>query len=162
MPLMFRPRNVLRTSREDADRKAVPWALYGAAGFLVLVVLLLWHLLGSKPKPVAPAVASVPARAVQPAPAALSASRPAAVAAPVVSPGWYVIAYTYNHPAQAQTKVASLRRRHAALNPQVFSPSGHRPYYIALGGAMSREQAEALAHRARRSGLPRDTFARNF
>ncbi len=76
--------------------------------------------------------------------------------------GWYVIAYTYNHEDQAWKKVASILKRHSSLHPEVVAPSGHAPFLIALGGAMSRSEAESALRSARRAGMPRDTFVRNY
>jgi hypothetical protein len=79
-----------------------------------------------------------------------------------VQAGWHVIAYTYNYEQQAQAKAEQLRRKYVALQPQVFSPTGHAPYFVALGGPSDPATALALRNRARQAGLPRDTYARNF
>jgi hypothetical protein len=73
-----------------------------------------------------------------------------------------VVSYTYNHEDQAAAKVKQLRKTHVSLQPQVFSPTGHAPYYVTLGSAMSSEQAASMLRRARQNGLPRDTFMRNY
>lgn len=160
MPLKFRPRNAFKAKETNNELPFKQWAIYGGAA--LIVVLLLWHFLGAKPKPVAPTAAAVVPPATQTVAAAPAAAKPSPVVPAAAAPGWYVIAYTYNHQAQAQAKAESLGRRHPGLNPQVLSPSGHWPYYVALGGAMSREDAAATLRRARRSGMPRDTFMRNF
>jgi hypothetical protein len=79
-----------------------------------------------------------------------------------VQAGWHVIAYTYNYEQQAQAKAEQLRRRYVGLQPQVFSPTGHAPYFVALGGPSDSVRAMAIRNRARQAGLPRDTYARNF
>jgi hypothetical protein len=79
-----------------------------------------------------------------------------------VQAGWYVIAYTFNHAEQAAIRAAAIERKNPSLHPQVIAPSGRSPYLVALGGPMSREQAEALQRRARQSGLPRDTFVHDY
>ncbi len=76
--------------------------------------------------------------------------------------GWYVIAWTYNHHGQAQAKADQLNVRHPGFHANVFSPRGRAPFLISLGGPMSEPEAKALQQRARRSGLPRDTFIRNY
>lgn len=76
--------------------------------------------------------------------------------------GWHVIAYTYNYETQAQTKIARLKRRYISLQPQLFSPTGRAPYFVALGGPLDAASAMAIRDRARHAGLPRDTYARNF
>lgn len=76
--------------------------------------------------------------------------------------GWHVIAYTYRYEKQAEAKAVQLKRRYDSLQPQVFSPTGRAPYFVALGGPSDSVSAIALRNRARRAGLPRDTYARNF
>jgi eukaryotic-like serine/threonine-protein kinase len=75
---------------------------------------------------------------------------------------WRVVAFTYNHPDQAQKKVETIAQKHADLHPEVFTPTGHAPYLVTVGGGMSRDQAFALAQRVRGLGLPRDTYAQNY
>ena len=75
---------------------------------------------------------------------------------------WRVIAYTYNHEAQAQSKANAIAAAHPMLHPEVFSPNGQPPYLVSLGGAMSREQAVALRQQARTAGLAGDTYIQNF
>ena len=85
-----------------------------------------------------------------------------AVANSGVRTGWHVIAYTYNYEKQAQSKVMHLKRKYVSLQPQLFSPTGHAPYFVALGGPSDAASATAIRDRARQAGLPRDTYARNF
>jgi eukaryotic-like serine/threonine-protein kinase len=76
---------------------------------------------------------------------------------------WRVVAYTYNQRDLAEKKVQEMSAKHADLQPEVFAPKGNRaPYFVSVGGAMDRDQAIQMRERARRLGLPRDTFARNF
>jgi hypothetical protein len=75
---------------------------------------------------------------------------------------WRVVAYTYNHVNQAQSKVKTIEKRHPELNPEVFTPNGLPPYLVTLGGAMSREDAMALKTKARAEGFPRDVYAQNY
>lgn len=75
---------------------------------------------------------------------------------------WRVVAFTYNHQDQAQKKSSAIAQRHPELHPGVFSPSGHAPYLVTIGGAMNRDEAYALAHKSRGLGLPRDTYAQNY
>ena len=165
----FRARNDAGLLRPD--RSAIPsWAFYVA--IVVVAVLAGWLLFGRSSKP-APASAGVPAATSSTAAGTgatprgkPSAATPVATRVVVVpnasAGGWHVVAYTYNHQDQAAAKVSYLRREHASMQPQVFSPSGHAPYYVALGGAMNKQDAASLLQRARRSGLARDTFMRNY
>ena len=75
---------------------------------------------------------------------------------------WRVVAYTYNHESQAQQKVAAIGQKHSDLRPEVFTPNGRAPYLVTVGGGMSRDEAFALARRARSEGLPRDLYAQNY
>jgi eukaryotic-like serine/threonine-protein kinase len=76
--------------------------------------------------------------------------------------GWRVIPFTYNRIKDAEKKVSDLARSHPELRPAVFTPSGHAPYMVSIGGVMDREAAYALAHRSRSLGLPSDTYAQNY
>jgi hypothetical protein len=76
---------------------------------------------------------------------------------------WRVVAYTYNREAQAQQKAASVAAKHPELKPEVFTPNGHAPYLVAVGGTMGRDEAFALVKKAKREGLlPRDSYAQNY
>jgi eukaryotic-like serine/threonine-protein kinase len=58
--------------------------------------------------------------------------------------------------------VASIAQKHSELRPEVFTPNGHAPYLVTVGGAMSRDDAFAMARKARDEGLPRDSYAQNY
>jgi hypothetical protein len=164
--------NPLHFQRRIAGDTATPdrrTPILAAATVLVVVVgAMLVHFSHGKPapKPTAAAAAqsaqqtltaaAAPAPVVSPA-----ASRLETAAAPVRS-GWYVIAYTFNHAEQAAIRASAIARKNPSLRPQVIAPSGRGPYLVALGGPMSRPQAEAVQRRARQSGLPRDTFVRDY
>jgi hypothetical protein len=79
-----------------------------------------------------------------------------------MQPGWYVIAYTFNHEDQAWKRAAAIMKQHPALHAEVIAPAGHAPFLVAIGGAMSRDEAESVRNRARHAGMPRDTFMRNY
>ena len=96
-----------------------------------------------------PAEQIVPTSAPSPTPAASHA-------------GWRVITFTYNRRADAEKKVSDLARSHPELQPVVFTPSGHAPYLVSVGGLMDSNAAHALARRSRSLGLPHDTYAQNY
>jgi hypothetical protein len=75
---------------------------------------------------------------------------------------WRVIAFTYNYEGPAQAKAESLSREHPELRAEVFTPNGHAPFLVAIGGVMSRDGAFALAAKARSEGLPRDIYPQNY
>jgi len=151
-------------------RRSKPWVIGAAAVLVLLTIFVLYGILhrSSAPKSAPPAqsptpasagaaVASVPPAASRPSPR----TTPGATSAQA-GPGWRVVAYTYNHQAQAQQKADALATRYPDLQPQVFQPRAGSPYLVTLGGVMSRSDAVALRVKAIRMGLPRDTFARNY
>ena len=75
---------------------------------------------------------------------------------------WHVIVYTFNHQEQAQHRAEAMATRYGNLQPQVFSPTGGTPYFVALGGGMSRREAYFLRNKAREAGLPQDTYMQNY
>jgi eukaryotic-like serine/threonine-protein kinase len=107
-----------------------------------------------------PAAARVPTAVA--AATALPPSTPLPVSTTSGRTQWRVVAYTYNHEDQAQQKASTLSHKASGLNPQVFSPSGHAPYLVSLGGPMTREDAVALRQKAINEGLPHDTYIQNY
>jgi hypothetical protein len=76
---------------------------------------------------------------------------------------WRVITFTYNRRTDAEKKVSDLARTHPELEPVVvFTPSGHAPYLVSIGGLMDRDAAYALARRSRSLRLPHDMYAKNY
>ena len=73
-----------------------------------------------------------------------------------------MVSYTYMRQEQAQGKVNEIASRHPELKAEVFSPSGRSPFLVTVGGWMSAGQAQTERERARRDGLPRDTYAQNY
>jgi hypothetical protein len=158
---------------------------YGV-GLLLLVLLLVWFFVhgrsSSSSSTGAVQTAAAPAVVAQgdagSAGSASSAASPSA--APNASPAanvptvqrqaavgngrdqWRVVAFTYNHESQAQEKAAAIAQKHSELRPEVFTPNGRAPFLVTVGGAMSRDEAFALARKARSEGLPRDLYAQNY
>jgi hypothetical protein len=75
---------------------------------------------------------------------------------------WRVVAFTYNGEKLAQQKAASVAAKHPDLRPEVFTPNGHAPYLVTVGGTMTRDEAFALVKKGRAEGLPRDSYAQNY
>lgn len=122
-----------------------------------------------------PAPAEPPASATKPSAAATephtaapvrrpSAATPAGQMASVVGERsvWHVVVYTYNREEAAQRKASELATRYPQFQPQSFSPTGHAPFLVVLGGGTDRQGAFARREAARAAGLPSDTYAQNF
>jgi eukaryotic-like serine/threonine-protein kinase len=75
---------------------------------------------------------------------------------------WHVVAYTYIYESAAQRKATELAAQYPKLEPQVFSPTGHAPFLVTLGGGTNRQEAFAKRDAARAAGMPSDTYAMNF
>jgi hypothetical protein len=75
---------------------------------------------------------------------------------------WHVVAYTYSYESAAQRKATELAAQYPKLEPQVFSPTGHAPFLVTLGGGTNRQDAFARRDAARTAGMPSDTYAMNF
>jgi hypothetical protein len=156
---------------EDEKRRVIPWTTIAAA--LILALFIGWHFLHKSPAPI-PTLANMPEQSPSSVAAAsgptaapstagtATVTNERASAHPDARTQWRVVAYTYNHEDQAKEKAALIASQHAFLNPEVFSPKGHAPYLVTVGGAMSRNEALAFRKRARAAGLPRDTYAQNF
>lgn len=165
----FRARNYVEP---DASPRFSPRNLWIAGGAVALLLSVVWFLASAKSsQPAAPArQAAAPivdgpqAHAVPAvAPAKPSAAVPVRPAANLASgSGWYVVAYTYNHQEQAEGKADRLKRKHESLDLHVFSPNGHAPFLVTVGGPMSKAEAAAALRRARHNGMPRDTYIRNY
>ena len=57
--------------------------------------------------------------------------------------------------------VSQINEKHANLGAEVFSPKSG-DYLVTLGGPMDRDQAAKMLDRARRAGLPEDSYVQNF
>jgi hypothetical protein len=112
------------------------------------------------PETVKPAPRSAPRSAAKPAPSSVDsgASAPAGSERSV----WHVVAYTYTRQETAQRMATDLAAKYPQLEPQVFSPSGHAPFLVTLGGGMNRQEAFARREAAHAAGMPSDTYAQNF
>jgi eukaryotic-like serine/threonine-protein kinase len=139
----------------------------------LLVALLVWYFAhgrsagssGAVQETAAPAVAAQGndgAAAATPA----TANAPSPQAPAPVGNGrsqWRVVAFTYNRENQAQQKAVSIAQKHPELRPEVFTPNGHAPYLVAVGGTMNRDEAFALVRKGRGDGsLPHDAYAQNY
>jgi eukaryotic-like serine/threonine-protein kinase len=72
------------------------------------------------------------------------------------------VVYTYRGQTKATDSVAKIVAEHPDLAAAVFNPAGSDVYMVILGGAMDHNQANAMLDKARKEGLPADTYVRNF
>ena len=178
----IRSKKLATEPSEPWPRKSGPLVIIGVAALLLIVgIFYLLHRRSLNPvhADAASMLATKASPAVSTPPVAPPASAPvpptpaAAPASVAVQPGqasthsgkqqiWRVVAYTYNNEEKAQHKVSSIEEHHTAFKPEVFTPSGHAPYLVALGGAMSHDEAVALRQKARAEGFPHDVYAQNY
>ena len=181
----------IRVPVDEEPRKLGPRGIAYGVGTL-LIILLGWYFVHSRseskrpggssgavqeapaPAPVAQESAPVAAKSSSatevgshPVPSARVVAGNAGASARQSATGdsrgsWRVIVLTYNREDQAQRKVAEIAQSHPDLNPSVFTPNGHAPFLVTLGGAMSMQEAFALSGKAKREGLPKDTYAQNY
>jgi hypothetical protein len=173
------------TVERPAARRGIPlWAYPAAAAVAIGAILAIPRKPASAPAP-APAAVTRPAlkatNTSQPAPVALPPSPetapPARVREPKPSPMasrstgdiasrpvWRVVAFTYSRYRDAQTKAERINQKLPGLHAAVFTPRGKErpPYFVALGGRMTRAEAVNLQRVAMAKGMPRDTFVRNY
>ena len=158
-------------SAEPPSRRTGLW-IASAIGALLLLFLG-WHFLHAAPSATSKDTTQpIPTLATAGREDAAPATPPPTAAATVPSPAptpssdrrnqWRVVAYTYNHQDQAQQKVGVIARQHPDLNPEVFTPTGHAPFLVTVGGPMSRIQADAFKRKAHADGLPRDIYTQNY
>jgi eukaryotic-like serine/threonine-protein kinase len=184
-PPLAAPPSVARRIRvpvEDEPRGIGRRGIAYGVGTL-LIVLLGWYFVHSRSAATnsATSEATTPAQVAQ-REAPVAATRPVAKSArpsaPAVAAGasspagqkvasdsygrWRVIAFTYGQEEQARQKAAAIAQEHPDLSPTVFTPNGHSPYLVTLGGLMSREDAFAFSGKAKREGMPKDTYAQNY
>jgi hypothetical protein len=181
-------RATLLEEDDEPVTKRRPFALYGAIAVVVLAILG-WLLMRphSEPAPATapqttpqpatppPAVAeNAPApkpTAAKPSAAKTSATKPAVKPSPL-SPGtpasgaegrsiWRVVAYTYKGQTKAEDMVSKINEKHSNLGAEVFSPRGG-DYLVTVGGPMDHDQATKMLDKARRAGLPEDSYLQNF
>ena len=59
--------------------------------------------------------------------------------------------------------MAQINEKHADLGAEVFSPPRQSgDYLVTVGGAMDRAAAGKMLDKARRLGLPADSYLQNF
>ena len=182
-------RAALLEEDDEPVTKRRPFALYGAIAVVVLAILG-WLLMRphSEPAPAtAPQTAAQPAApppavaeeapapkptAAKPSAAKTPATKPTAAKPSPLSPGtaasgaegraiWRVVAYTYKGQTKADDMVSKINEKHSNLGAEVFSPKGG-DYLVTVGGPMDHDQATKMLDKARRAGLPEDSYVQNF
>jgi hypothetical protein len=180
-PAPVAPPSVARRIRVPVDEEPRRFGPRGIAyGVGTLLILLLgWYFVHSRSAGSSSAANDVPSPApvaqenapsatgsnAAPSAAVVAANVPAhpqPTAATDSRGQWRVIAFTYNREDQAQQKATEIAQSHPDLSPTVFTPNGHSPFLVTLGGQMSMQDAFALSGKAKREGLPKDTYAQNY
>jgi eukaryotic-like serine/threonine-protein kinase len=182
-------RAALLEEEEDEPTKRRPFALYGAIAVVVLAILG-WLLMRphSEPAPAtAPQTTAQPAvppppveekapvakpAAAKPSAAKVPATKTAGVKPSPLSPGtaatgaegrsiWRVVAYTYKGQTKAEDMVSKINEKHSNLGAEVFSPKSG-DYLVTVGGPLDHDKAIKMLDKARRAGLPEDSYVQNF
>jgi len=173
--------SVARRIRVPVDDKSEGFGWRGIAYGVgtLLIVLLGWYFVHSRSGGSSGAATETPTPVAQQSAAAgtnggsnaspttplTTKSDPTTVGQSVLSGGsgrWRVIAFTYNQEEMAKQKAAAIAQEHPDLNPSVFTPNGHAPFLVTLGGQMSKQDAFAFSGKAKREGMPKDTYAQNY
>ena len=167
------PRHRGHEPTQELRRRPFPkWIIAGVA--ILLFSIVVWNLRrkpGATPTPpqrqtaaVTPPAAVPPAAKPAPAQPRRAESRPESRAeSRPPAAVWRVIAFTYRSREAALKKARQLNTRWPELHAELFTPKRRHGYYlVALGNWMSREEATRLEQRARRMGLPRDTYVQNY
>jgi hypothetical protein len=105
---------------------------------------------------------TAPPQSDTPAPQAAPIATEAASSADRDHNIWRVVVYTYAFEAEARKKAATIGKAHPDLEPDTFSPSGHAPYLVTVGGPMDRKAAFRFREKALAEGLPTDSYAQNY
>lgn len=152
-------RPTAREPHRGAGSGRAPWR-YAAAVLCALALILIAMALGRKQEAAAPAPPpAVPVARPGPAPVDAEAAAPA----PSPTARWRVVAYTYGGQEAAQKRARIINEKFPLFRAEVFVPRGSGPpYLVTLGGRMTQQEAERLQRTARRKGLPRDTYVRNY
>jgi eukaryotic-like serine/threonine-protein kinase len=182
-------RAALLEVEEEPVTKRRPFALYGAIAVVVLAILG-WLLMRphSEPAPAtAPQTTAQPAAppppvaekapvpkptVTKPSAAKTPATKSSAVKPLPSTPGtsasgaegrsiWRVVAYTYKGQTKAEDMVSKINEKHSNLGAEVFTPKSG-DYLVTVGGPMDHDQAVKMLDRARRAGLPEDSYVQNF
>jgi hypothetical protein len=187
--LVDAPEPEVKPVRSPNARRLPKWAFalaWAAAALLVVLVVRKAESPRPTPAPVVPPVVNLPERTPPPAPVAGRA----AIAEPVapkptplgsLSPSssanashssnssnlsgsriWRVVSYTYARAEDAARMVGEINRKFPQLRAEPFLINEGGPYLVALGGRMTYGEAVRLREHAIASGLPPDTFVRNF
>lgn len=167
LPLPFQ-----EVEEPEPAAKRTPVALYAVVAAVVLAIIgWLFFRPSHAPAPAqtqaaAPATSPVPAPATpKPAPATRKplAAQPSKPAASAGHPVWRVVAYTYRSQSLAQNMVSKINQKHPDLKAEILKPQGKSTaYLIVLGGAMDHDEASKMEGKAKRDGLPEDTYIQNF
>jgi eukaryotic-like serine/threonine-protein kinase len=180
-------RAALLEEEDEPVAKRRPFALYGAIAVVVLAILG-WLLMRphsetapatapqttAQPAAPPPTVAETapPAKPTAAKPSAAKIPKPTAVKPSPSTPGtsasgpegrsiWRVVAYTYKGQTKAEDMVSKINEKHSNLGAEVFTPKSG-DYLVTVGGPLDHDKAIKMLDKARRAGLPEDSYIQNF
>jgi eukaryotic-like serine/threonine-protein kinase len=180
-------RAALLEEEDEPVAKRRPFALYGAIAVVVLAILG-WLLMRphsetapatapqttAQPAAPPPTVAETapPAKPTAAKPSAAKIPKPTAVKPSPSTPGtsasgpegrsiWRVVAYTYKGQTKAEDMVSKINEKHSNLGAEVFTPKSG-DYLVTVGGPLDHDKAIKMLDKARRAGLPEDSYVQNF
>lgn len=169
IPVLPPPRHRRHEPTQEFLRQPFPkWIIAGVA--ILLFAIVVWNLRrkpGTTPAPATRPTAAVTPPAAVPSPAKPAPAQPHKLESRAESRSpaavWRVIAFTYRSREPALKKARQINTRWPELHAELFTPKRRHGYYlVALGNWMSHEEAKRLEQRARRMGLPRDTYVQNY
>ncbi len=122
-----------------------------------VLALIFWLVLRPKSEPPATATAAPQPRPAVETPTRARAPEPR-TAAPALRGEWGVVAATYAEHSAALKRAEQLARQ-SRMQPVVLPAAGQGTrYYVILGSAPTRKEAERIRSQARAAGMPRDTY----
>ncbi|MDZ4797430.1 MAG: SPOR domain-containing protein, partial [Bryobacteraceae bacterium] len=159
-PTVIEPETVPQISEERRDTGRRNGTVLLAMLGIAVLSLIVWFV--RRPKPATPPAGPAAAATVQPqtntqqVPIPKRSADPAAVK---TEGQWAVIAATYGDYGAALKRATQLASKSKRLQPFVLPPPGQgKLYYVVLGTAESRREAEKLRSQARSAGMPGDTY----
>jgi len=174
-PATVLPRETKMRWQEIPEEPERPrWIVPAIAVGAILLLILAWAALRTKPEPVAATAAPPPV--AQRAPQPVSKPVLPAPSAPVPSPkpavhnaqrsrkeSWFVVVATYSQRESAERRAREITKKWPRFPAHTFAPPVESPHtLVVIGANLSEDEAEALRQRSRAAGLPSDAYIKRF